>query len=148
MTGFTLVELIMVLILLGILSLFVIPRFFDRGTFDARSLGDEAQGMMRYAQKLAVARNSNIYICVGSNEIKLGIQNNCDPAVLMSSGKPATLSHSDVSISPVMSFYFDGLGKPFNTASTADLATTQFNLTIGGVTQSFYIEKETGYVHQ
>lgn len=138
----------MVLILIGILSLFVIPRFFDRGTFDARSLGDEAQSMMRYAQKLAVARNSNIYVCVSSNEIKLGIQNNCDPTVLMSSGKPATLSHSDVSISPVTSFYFDGLGKPFNTASAVELATTQFNLTIGGMTQGFLVEHETGYVHQ
>src|SRR5690606_4218077 len=123
---------------------FVIPRFFDRGTFDARSLGDEAQSMVRYAQKLAVARNGRIYVCATSNGISLGTDSSCGQTDLMPAGR--FLSHNGLSITPVATFYFDALGKPFSTGS-AEFVTTQFDLSIGGATQSFSVEKETGYVH-
>lgn len=136
----------MVLILVGILSAFVLPRFFDRNVFDSRAFGDEAQSMVRYAQKLAVARNGKIYVCMTSTRVSLGVNDSCTQEVVMPSSKPATLSRSDLFISPVTTFYFDALGKPFSMGSSA-FETTQFDLTIDGVTQSFFVEKETGYVH-
>ncbi|NOQ93958.1 MAG: prepilin-type N-terminal cleavage/methylation domain-containing protein [Methylophaga sp.] len=53
--GFTLVELILVIVLLSILSAVALPRFFSRSTFDERVFFDGALSAMRYAQKLAVA---------------------------------------------------------------------------------------------
>ena len=53
--GFTIVELIMVIVILGIISAVALPRFFDRKNFDERFYFEEALSTVRYGQKLAVA---------------------------------------------------------------------------------------------
>jgi|LGOV01.1.fsa_nt_gb MSHA pilin protein MshC len=58
--GFTLVELVTVILLLGILSVVALPRFFDTTTFTSRGFYDEMTGAVRYAQKLAVASGCDV----------------------------------------------------------------------------------------
>jgi MSHA pilin protein MshC len=56
-SGFTLVELVMVMVLLAILSAVALPRFFERSAFQERGAFDDTLNAIRYAQKLAVATN-------------------------------------------------------------------------------------------
>jgi len=65
--GFTIVELIMVIVILGIISAVALPRFFDRNTFDERFYFEEVLSSVRYAQKLAVA--SGCYIRAQASQI-------------------------------------------------------------------------------
>lgn len=53
--GFTLVELIMVIVLLSIISAVALPRFFGRSDFDQHTFFYGTLNALRYAQTLAVA---------------------------------------------------------------------------------------------
>lgn len=52
--GFTLIELVTVLTILGVLAAFLGPRFFSQQTFGDRSYVDELAAALRFTQKAAV----------------------------------------------------------------------------------------------
>lgn len=60
--GFTLVELIMVIVLLGVLAAFAAPKIFNVDDFNARGFHDETLGLLRYAQKAAVAQRRTVCV--------------------------------------------------------------------------------------
>ena len=57
--GFSLVELVTTLIVVGILAAFAVPRFVGRTGFESRGFYDQAQGIVRYAQKIAIAQRQS-----------------------------------------------------------------------------------------
>ena len=60
-SGFTLIELITVMILVGILAVAAMPRFFDN-TFSERGFHDGVKAAVQHARRVAVA--SRRYVCV------------------------------------------------------------------------------------
>lgn len=140
--GFTMVELIVVIILIGILSAIGLARFFNRGGFDADAFTEQARGMLRYAQKIAVAQNRRVYVQAGSTRLALcyGAAAPCAAADQVpapagaNSGSGATRTlctaggsyagawycegtpdGSTLTLSPATQtvFFFNGLGKPY-----------------------------------
>lgn len=75
--GFTLVELIVTMVIVGILAVAVMPRFASTTAFDERGFYDATLAILRYAQKSAVAQrrtvcvtfaaNSSITLTIGAN---------------------------------------------------------------------------------
>lgn len=56
------VELITVMVLVGILGAIGYARFADTKSFANRSYADQAKSIIRYAQKLAVTQNRNVFV--------------------------------------------------------------------------------------
>lgn len=52
-SGFTLIELIMVIVVMGVLSAMVAPRFANKNTFEARFFRDDVLSALRFAQNHA-----------------------------------------------------------------------------------------------
>ncbi len=60
--GFTLIELIMVIVLIGITAVFVAPRMVDITGTKAGSFKDKLKAEIRYAQNLAMTRNRRVRV--------------------------------------------------------------------------------------
>jgi MSHA pilin protein MshC len=60
--GFTMVELIVVIVLIGILGAIAGSRLFDNQVFEARAYADQSRSLIRYAQKLAIAQNRAVFV--------------------------------------------------------------------------------------
>jgi len=154
--GFTLVELIMVMVIVGILAVFVAPRFFEANVFKSRGFADQVQATLRYAQKEAIAQHRNVCVATASSSISLTIANSsgatapCGPNLVLPAGGNSISAPSaaiTLTLSPATptTFIFDALGKPWDAAGATPSA--QKSITISGVTNPVYVEAETGYVH-
>ena len=155
--GFTLVEMIMVIVILGVLAVVAIPRVFNSGDFYARGFHDETLGYLRYAQKTTIAQRRTVCVSFGTSSVTLSIASTsatftCATAGTLSGPKgetPVTLSARpgvtfSTSLAPV-DFNFDGLGQPIS--GTGSLKAKQ-TFQVTGVTPFITVEASTGYVHE
>ena len=151
--GFTLIELVMVLVLLGILAVYAVPRMINTGDFYARGFHDQSLAYLRYAQKTAIAQRRTVCVTLSSSGISLSMasaaaSNTCAATLPGPNGEAALSARSGVAFSSTLSnFNFDALGQPVTTAATPAQAATQV-LQVANVSRSITIETGTGYVHE
>ncbi|MDE2586150.1 MAG: type II secretion system protein, partial [Betaproteobacteria bacterium] len=60
--GFTLTELVVVMMLIGILAVAVVPRFMGATEFHGQGFQDEVAALLRYAQKTAIAQRRSVCV--------------------------------------------------------------------------------------
>lgn len=148
-SGFTLVELVVILVIVGVLAVAALPRFFDRQSFDARGFYDQALSMARYGQKVAIAQHANVFFNANaaSNTICLtyvadaGCANPAGVTNPADGNKFSKTAPAGVTLSASVSFSFSALGKPDPDAAVS------LGIVGDGMTRTITVERETGYVH-
>lgn len=129
--GFTLVELVVIIMLLGILAAVVVPRFFDLDSYQTRAAYDEVAGAVRYAQKLAVASGCDVQVLISSNSYALQQHStNCTTGAFATIVNHSITSNtiSGVTLSSIPgSFVFDPMGRS-DSAVTVNVGTESFNV--------------------
>ena len=149
--GFTLIELVIVILIIGIISIVSYPRFANTlQSMNLRVATDKLTDDLRYIYSFAVSNHRNTWfaIDVGSNTYSYGIYDtppNSDPTVLTdpATHQPAIINLNNYNGVTITSetlaggFYFDWWGTP----STGGKITLNFTRTI-------VIEAETGYVYE
>ena len=157
--GFSLVELIVILIMVGVLAVIAIPRFTGVASFNAMGFTDRVMASLRYAQKQAIAKRRNV--CVNVNVAGTSVTFTyanvagsaaaCGTALTGPAGENpyvVTPERTGAVVTPApLVFGFDALGRPINTATGVPLAGVQTITVTGDIARVFSVEPETGYVH-
>lgn len=157
--GFTLIELIMVLLLLGILAVFALPRIDLTRGFDEVGFHNAVRSTLEFARKSAVAQRRNVQVTRAGNNLTLLIANdspeganalnfagaNGRPLPLPTPDRHCTGGEINQLCAPVNATYalggpgalvFSPLGRP--NAAAVYTVTNQPDITV---------EAETGHVH-
>lgn len=138
--GFTLVELVMTMIIIGIVGAVAAPRFFDNNVFQSRGFADQVQATLRYAQKVAIAQNR--FVCAAftnsSVTLSLGATAACSTPLVLPDGNAVLNAPAGIIFTATPNdFNFDAQGTP----SAGQI------INITGATQAVTVEAGTGYVH-
>lgn len=143
--GFTMVELVLVMVVAGILATVAMPRLVARSGFDTRGYADQVAATVRFAQKLAVAQRRQVFVLLAPAEASLCYLA-AAPCTSHAPGpggeKPYAVGAPNgvTIVSPVAALGFDAAGRP-------DIAATVDILVNGSGTHRVRVEHETGYVH-
>lgn len=149
--GFTLVELIMVVVILGILSATTLPKFFNLSAYQERVFFDDTINAIRYAQKLAVTTSCNVQVKIVANQFLLNRPSATDRSKCASnlasdfglsvtrpgSGESAYQGSQTGVTLTATTFYFSAKGT----------ASANQQIQVGSAGKQISVVKDTGFVY-
>jgi MSHA pilin protein MshC len=150
-SGFSVLELVLVLVMVGVLAVFAAPRMFTAQSITLPAGAAPMAAAIRYTQSLAMSRGQRYRINFAGGSYQITDMGGA-PIV-----QPLTASTAAVSIAPAtLSGYnppltgsyvaFDGKGVPYVSATTTLAGTATITLTSGTEVASVAIAPETGHV--
>jgi MSHA pilin protein MshC len=151
--GFTLVELVMAIVLIGVLSVVALPRLASRSDVSARGFHDSTLAYLRFAQKSAVAQRRTVCVAFTANGLTLTMAAaeatfscGASPSLVGPNGESSAALTSDSASYSAQpgTLRFDGLGQPVN-ATGATIASQTVQVANAGKTIT--VEAVTGFVH-
>nr|WP_307729666.1 prepilin-type N-terminal cleavage/methylation domain-containing protein [Massilia sp. CFBP 13721] len=167
--GFTMVELIVVIILIGILGTVAVGRFMESSTFDTAAWTEQVRSTLRHAQKVAIAQNHPVYVHITTQRIAVCLdpdagcarldarlpaaagvkgassatRSACGSTNWMCEARPEGVVMGRPGIAtPIGGIAFDGLGRATPTGGFDGKITIQG----GGISTVIAVDPESGYV--
>lgn len=149
-SGFTLTELVVVMVIAGILAAIAIPRIVDSSDIDLAGAADEVRAALQFARKTAIVSRRHVCVSVSDNTLRLlrdptvpeaVVTPNCTQALdlpvgRLGCGKNAVCPPSGAAMTmlPAAMVFSPGKGS----------ATPGAVLSLGGM--SFAVDSVTGFV--
>ena len=139
--GFTLIEIISVILLLGIIAAVVVPKF-DTSGINADTTADSIKADLKFVQELAMSRNPQTAGAVGivftQNASSYTIT---DPGPSGMYTQTRTLSQGAAIISPTTTISFDKYGEPEIAAASVSI-----QISVGEQIKTISVQQYSGKV--
>lgn len=151
--GFTMVELVMVILMLGILAVFVMPRM-DTSVYRALQFHDQTVAALRYAQKTATSHRRLVCVTFASSTVmlKMALANpaaSCGASLMLPGGNSNVVTSSDTTnaiFSPVPAdLYFQPDGRGTSDGAGLTIYPPSPTINVNGAT-AITVVGATGYV--
>ena len=145
--GFTLVELLTVVVLLGILSVFALGRFFGPDQFAARGFFEDTRNAMQFAQKLAISTGCDVRVTTIATGYQLRQRLTCPTgAFTLPVQNPANRGVDYENFNMPNGYSLSVHTVIFNARGTLDTGDDTITLTDGTTTLNFNVYAQTGLV--
>ncbi|OHC61434.1 MAG: hypothetical protein A3H93_07800 [Rhodocyclales bacterium RIFCSPLOWO2_02_FULL_63_24] len=161
--GFTLIELIVVMIIIGIMAFAVLPRLDLLRGFDEIGYRDKVKSTLEYARKSAVAQRRNVCVRTVGNSLLLTIENDVPESsagtctavasfprnlALPTADRACGGATNQVCAPANVTLTQDGNSTGNLTFTPLGVPSAAATYTVtGDAAHSFTVEAETGYVH-
>ncbi len=158
--GFTFIELVVVMIVLGIAALLAVPMFSSAADSQLQAAANTIAADLEYVKNLAITRQMNLTVVFDSANESYLVQETATGTTIAHPTKAG--STFTVNFAPdhrtnqvdftalfdgVSSITFDYLGTPYSGTGTASaMAAGQISLTAGTFSTTVTVEPVTGYV--
>jgi MSHA pilin protein MshC len=149
-SGFTLVELVVVIALMAIMVAVAAPRFASGDIFETRGDAGLLSSTLRYAQKTAIAQRKQVFVVhtdATPDVVNLCFDAACNQAVISPETGAAYVFTSSKNVnvdSSNASLGFDGLGRAIPDQAASYTVTNRKN---NAQSVTINVEASTGYIH-
>jgi len=159
--GFTLIEILCVVVILAIAAVLVIPQISSRGDLKAAAAARTVMADIAYAQNRAIAKQATQYVKFDVASHTYSVQEGTTPATGTNpiTLKPYTQTFGSTALDDVTltsasfdskdTIAFDEIGAPYSydsVAGTAALATGQIKIASDGYTMTLTVQPYTGEI--
>lgn len=150
--GFTLVELVMILVLVGVLAVVALPRMLDMGLWQLRTYADQLQSAVMLANRMALAQRRTVVAVFAGTGASLHYDSAGGAALVLPGTSSNQLNcpaaYPNCLSTGSVAFNQAAAGARTGQAQTSSGAALTVTVSGGGSSHSFTIENDTGHVHR